>query len=424
MPRQIETTAAPGMASSPRAEQIRASAGELFSSKGYAATTMQDIADAVGILPGSLYHHFTAKETIAVELCEALYAALLDVAVRSRRPENAARPPEERLLRLVADVSLVGRRHAPAVGLRVFQAPAVATERLHATINHRPLALQRVWRSVISDLAEQAPSTAMDQEMLAIALQGLSIHPGAAAGAGLDVEQSSRLLCDMLLHGIVADCPPDRVLDASAPMAAVRDAIEDYVAPDPGDETRAGIAAAARQQFALRGFDATTIRDIADAAGVRMGTLYRRIESKDAIFAEIVDNYDRQLDTVLRAALTTPAESEAETLDALAFGIVHEARRFPDETRMMSLIWNRQQEVQAQVRRYTTHTNERLALLTGVLENGQAAGRIRPVASAEVLAGYVRSVLWIGSGRPGRASGRRIRRFLREHLLRGALTER
>jgi AcrR family transcriptional regulator len=39
-------------------------ASRLFSSRGYHATSMQDIADAVGILKGSLYHHFESKEAI------------------------------------------------------------------------------------------------------------------------------------------------------------------------------------------------------------------------------------------------------------------------------------------------------------------------------------------------------------------------
>ncbi len=45
-------------------------AARLFGSKGYENTSMRDIAAAVGILPGSLYHHFRSKE----ELFVAVYA--------------------------------------------------------------------------------------------------------------------------------------------------------------------------------------------------------------------------------------------------------------------------------------------------------------------------------------------------------------
>ena len=408
---------------SARAEEIRAAAGTLFASKGYAATTMNDIGKAAGILPGSVYHHFAAKEAIAIELSEAFHAALLEVALQSRRPERMALPPEERLHQLVTDVASVGRAHAPALGLRVFEAPTVGSERFHAAVNRRPAALYKVWRVVIDEVGALAPDGAMDREMLAYALQGLSVTPGSTAVDNRGVEQTSRTLCDLLLHGVVLDCPDNATLDASAPLAAVKRVIARQVQPDFGDETRTEIITAARHEFARRGYDATTIRDIADAAGVRMGTLYRRIDSKASIFAEIVDNYDDRLDTLLRTALTTQAQSEAETLDALAFGIAHAARQYKDEARMMSLIWNRQQESQDSVRLYLARTQERLQLLSNTLGAGQEEDRIRKLASPDVLAGYVRSIMW-NAPRYERSSRRRIHSFIREHLLRGALTTR
>jgi len=39
-------------------------AADLFAERGYVATTVRDIADAAGILSGSLYHHFDSKESM------------------------------------------------------------------------------------------------------------------------------------------------------------------------------------------------------------------------------------------------------------------------------------------------------------------------------------------------------------------------
>ena len=47
---------------------ILASAAELFARKGVSATTVREIADAVGILSGSLYHHFESKDAIVAEI--------------------------------------------------------------------------------------------------------------------------------------------------------------------------------------------------------------------------------------------------------------------------------------------------------------------------------------------------------------------
>jgi AcrR family transcriptional regulator len=63
-----------------RAEEVYAAALRLFRAKGYHATSMQDIADAVGLYKGSLYHYIGSKEDLLVEVFErAMGALLIDV---------------------------------------------------------------------------------------------------------------------------------------------------------------------------------------------------------------------------------------------------------------------------------------------------------------------------------------------------------
>ncbi len=50
-----------------RAELLAIAAG-LFAEKGFKNTTVRDIADAAGILSGSLYHHFDSKESMVDEI--------------------------------------------------------------------------------------------------------------------------------------------------------------------------------------------------------------------------------------------------------------------------------------------------------------------------------------------------------------------
>ena len=58
-----------------REELLRIAAG-LFAERGYKFTTVRDIADAAGILSGSLYHHFDSKESIVDELLDSFQTAL------------------------------------------------------------------------------------------------------------------------------------------------------------------------------------------------------------------------------------------------------------------------------------------------------------------------------------------------------------
>lgn len=55
-------------AGSERWRAILDAASELFSTKGYEETSMQEIADAVGMLKGSLYHYIRNKEDLLFHL--------------------------------------------------------------------------------------------------------------------------------------------------------------------------------------------------------------------------------------------------------------------------------------------------------------------------------------------------------------------
>src|SRR5947208_2605625 len=77
---------APKLGKKEQAERTRASildaAIKLFSRKGYAATSTQDLADAIGMTTGVLYWHFEDKEDLLVavlrELEQRLTAELMD----------------------------------------------------------------------------------------------------------------------------------------------------------------------------------------------------------------------------------------------------------------------------------------------------------------------------------------------------------
>ncbi|GAA4719106.1 TetR/AcrR family transcriptional regulator [Nocardioides conyzicola] len=54
--------------SATRRDELLAIAAGLFAEKGFKNTTVRDIADAAGILSGSLYHHFDSKESMVDEI--------------------------------------------------------------------------------------------------------------------------------------------------------------------------------------------------------------------------------------------------------------------------------------------------------------------------------------------------------------------
>ena len=66
----------PAEATATRRDQLLAIAAGLFAEKGFKNTTVRDIADASGILSGSLYHHFDSKESMVDEILQTFQADL------------------------------------------------------------------------------------------------------------------------------------------------------------------------------------------------------------------------------------------------------------------------------------------------------------------------------------------------------------
>src|ERR1700710_1395396 len=64
-----------------RDDEVLDAAARVFARRGYADASVQDVADELGILKGSLYHYIRAKEDLLFWLLEAVHAdvqAILD----------------------------------------------------------------------------------------------------------------------------------------------------------------------------------------------------------------------------------------------------------------------------------------------------------------------------------------------------------
>ncbi|HEY4021778.1 MAG TPA: TetR family transcriptional regulator [Pseudonocardiaceae bacterium] len=91
------------------------------------------------------------------------------------------------------------------------------------------------------------------------------------------------------------------------------------------DATRAALLAAARDLFAERGFEQTTVRDIAARAGVNQALLFRYFGSKDGLFDATMTNSSRQLinetppELLLLRTMQRMFAPDAPTADASPF---------------------------------------------------------------------------------------------------------
>lgn len=78
-----------------RRDLILSSAAEMFARKGIKSTTVREIGDAVGVLSGSLYHYFDAKDTIVQEILkgflETIRVRYAEVLAQGAEPADALR---------------------------------------------------------------------------------------------------------------------------------------------------------------------------------------------------------------------------------------------------------------------------------------------------------------------------------------------
>jgi AcrR family transcriptional regulator len=100
--------------------------------------------------------------------------------------------------------------------------------------------------------------------------------------------------------------------------------------------SRANIARAALDLFFLKGFMATTIRDIAKVCQLTPGALYNHYPSKDLILYEIVKISHEEADRALTEAITKAEENPNEQL----FELVRTFVRFHCHHRREALVGN------------------------------------------------------------------------------------
>lgn len=84
---------------SEKKQKIMEAAVKFFAEKGYHATSIQEIADSLGIAKGSMYFYFNSKEDLLVQICKYYLDLFLKEFISTM--EDTSEEPRERLVKLV-----------------------------------------------------------------------------------------------------------------------------------------------------------------------------------------------------------------------------------------------------------------------------------------------------------------------------------
>ena len=92
----------------------------------------------------------------------------------------------------------------------------------------------------------------------------------------------------------------------------------------------------ARELFAERGFEGTSVEEIAARAGVSKPVVYEHFGGKEGAYAVVVDRETQALHTSIRSALTTPGAGTRELLERGAMALLDYIDGRPDGFRILS----------------------------------------------------------------------------------------
>jgi AcrR family transcriptional regulator len=163
--------------------------------------------------------------------------------------------------------------------------------------------------------------------------------------------------------------------------------------PESGGSRRDELLRIAARLFAERGFKNTTVRDIADAAGILSGSLYHHFDSKEAMVDELLDTFQTELwkeYDAIEASDLTPRE-KLEAVVRASFEAIGQHRNevaiFQNDALHLAT-FDRFGYLIERNRRFRT-------LWTGLLEAGVASGELRADLDVALVYRFLRDTVWV-----------------------------
>ncbi len=183
------------------AEEVLGKAAALFAARGFAATSLKDVADAVGLSRSSIYYYYPNKEALLAELIQG---ATLPIATMLREvgeiglpPTSAIREVVRRLVLWVADP----RTHFRLMDRSEGELPPTIAK-IHATAKRQILSelIKLVDAAVMAGAAR-----AVDSRVTALSIVGMAMWTAwwFQPGHGPTLDEVAEMIADnacTLLH--------------------------------------------------------------------------------------------------------------------------------------------------------------------------------------------------------------------------------
>lgn len=191
-------------------ERILEAALQLFSSQGYRATSVRDIAAGAGVSTGNVYHHFPDKERIYLTLLDQYWEAIDDPDLPFNRALATGTFPDnlEEVGHASRELVRVYRRHVALIYVDVVEFEGSHIRKFYAEMAQRYASVMATHDGAKALAARLRPgispaSAAMFATRFYINYFAVEILFGVPNHFGKDSETVIRETAEILRHGML-----------------------------------------------------------------------------------------------------------------------------------------------------------------------------------------------------------------------------
>lgn len=185
-----------------REDQLLETATRLFKEKGYHNTSMQDLADALGLQKGSLYYYIESKDELLRKLLERATSFL---AFQIDEIYAADLPPAQKLTWAMENHATTMMEHLDLVAVYLQEYRNLPPKRLEEA-----LAVRKHYEQILMQILEDGIATgdfrSVDVRMAVFGILGMLnwTHQWFSPEGPLSSQQVAATLSDLALYGLAA----------------------------------------------------------------------------------------------------------------------------------------------------------------------------------------------------------------------------
>lgn len=191
----------PRQATRKRRDEVLATATRFFYEKGYDATSIQDIADELGLLKGSLYYYISTKEDLLFEIVQSYHEetrAYFDEIVKSPLPVV------EKLRKFIETETAHTAHHITKSSLFASEWRSLSPEHREAIVAERDRHDAFVRECIVAGQESGEFRGDLDPRLAAFGLLGMvtSVYRWYREDGPNSAEDVGRTFADMLIDGL------------------------------------------------------------------------------------------------------------------------------------------------------------------------------------------------------------------------------